>query len=191
MLGVPLRKAVLTTHVTASIGWIGALAVFLVHSSAALVSRDAQVVAALSLAMSMAAWWVILPLAVAAVATGIAQSLGTWWGLTRHYWVIFKLVLACVATAVLLMKLQPIDMLALEAAKASFTGEGLMDLRKSMVLHAAGGIAVLLAAVILGIYKPAGRRGEALPRWVRACAITSALLLVAMAAMVLLGGHGR
>ena len=34
-------KLMLTAHVTASVGWVGALAVFLVHALASLISQDA------------------------------------------------------------------------------------------------------------------------------------------------------
>ncbi|UUZ65482.1 hypothetical protein LP417_13840 [Polaromonas sp. P1-6] len=82
-----LRKFVLTAHVTASVGWLGALAVFLAHALASLLSEDAQMVRAASLAMGVAAWFVILPLSLASLITGLVQALGTSWGLFRHYWI--------------------------------------------------------------------------------------------------------
>ncbi|MET7424976.1 hypothetical protein [Dactylosporangium sp. NPDC005555] len=38
-------------------------------------------------------WWTLVPLGVASLVTGVVQSLGTSWGLVRHYWVLFKLVM--------------------------------------------------------------------------------------------------
>ncbi|MGQ0523098.1 MAG: hypothetical protein ACT4P8_05495 [Betaproteobacteria bacterium] len=61
----PLRKLALTAHVTASVGWLGALAVFLVHAIISLISQDVQMVRATSLAMGLTAWFVILPLCFA------------------------------------------------------------------------------------------------------------------------------
>lgn len=52
------RKSLLTVHVVASVGWIGALAVFLAHAFAAWSSTDAQIVRAASLAMAASAWLV-------------------------------------------------------------------------------------------------------------------------------------
>ena len=59
-----LRKLALTTHITASVGWLGALAVFLAHAIANLISQDPQMVRAACLAMGLTAWFVILPLSV-------------------------------------------------------------------------------------------------------------------------------
>ena len=44
-------------------------------------------------AMELAARFVIVPLAFASLLTGVIQSLGTPWGLFRHYWVLVKLLL--------------------------------------------------------------------------------------------------
>jgi hypothetical protein len=67
-----------------------------------LTSDDAQTVRAAYLVMEPAAWLVLVPLAVASLLTGLIQSLGTVWGLFRHYWVLFKLLITVVATIVLL-----------------------------------------------------------------------------------------
>lgn len=79
----PVRKLALTAHVTASIGWVGALVVFFAHAVAGLTSSDEQIVRAVTLAMGITAWFVILPLGLATLATGLVQALGTAWGLLR------------------------------------------------------------------------------------------------------------
>jgi hypothetical protein len=56
-------------------------------------SEDAQIVRAAYLAMHLTTWFVIVPLCLAALLTGIVQSLGTTWGLFRHYWVVTKILL--------------------------------------------------------------------------------------------------
>jgi Na+-driven multidrug efflux pump len=75
-----IRKTILTAHVVTSVGWAGALAVFLAHSLLAWSSTDPEVVRVASLAMATSAWLVILPLALAALVTGIFQALTTQWG---------------------------------------------------------------------------------------------------------------
>lgn len=50
-------------------------------------------VRAAALAMGLTAWFVILPLSLAALTTGLVQALGTAWGSFRHYWILFKLLL--------------------------------------------------------------------------------------------------
>src|SRR5712691_11299758 len=152
----PLRKLTLTAHVTTSVGWVGALAVFLAHALASLISQDERVVRAASLAMGLTAWFVILPLSLASLTTGLVQALGTPWGLFRHYWILFKLLLTAVATIVLLLKLGPISYLADVAAQTTFSSADLVGLRTSLVLHAGGGLLVLLTAATLAVYKPQG-----------------------------------
>ena len=83
-----LRKLALTAHITSSVGWMGAVTAFL---ALAVASQDAQMARAAYLAMEVTAWWVIVPLAFASLLTGLVVSLGTPWGLFRHYWVLIKL----------------------------------------------------------------------------------------------------
>ena len=98
-----LRKFALTTHVTSSVGWLGAVGAFLALAIAGLISQDAQIVRAAYLAMHLTTWFVIVPFCLAALLTGIVQSLGTMWGLFRHYWVLVKFVLTLGATLLLLL----------------------------------------------------------------------------------------
>lgn len=190
----PVRKLMLTAHVTASVGWLGALAVFFAHAVASLNSQDEQIVRAACLAMGIAAWFVILPLSLASLTTGLVQALGTAWGLFRHYWVLFKLLLTAVATIVLLLKLAPIGFLADAAARATFSASDLVGLRTSLTIHAAGGLLVLLAAATLGLCKPAGivQYGVvgSMPRWVKVFGAAAIALIVLVVIMMLAGGHG-
>ena len=72
-----LRKLALAAHVTGSVGWVGAIAAFLVL---AIIGRDDQLVRAAYIAMDVIARFVIVPLAFASLVTGIISSLGTAWG---------------------------------------------------------------------------------------------------------------
>ena len=197
MMSARTRKLMLTTHVLSSIGWFGALLVFGAHSIASLVSGDPNNVRSVCIAMALTAWFVILPLSVASLSTGIVQALGTAWGLIRHYWVLAKLLLTAFATAILLLKLAPISDLAAAAGQASFSSSSLIDLKQSLLVHAVGGLIVLLLITVLAIYKPAGLtpfgsagKTRALPRWVRVSLIVSAALTLVLALLVMHGGHG-
>jgi hypothetical protein len=184
------RKLVLTAHVTTSVGWLGALAVFLAHALVGLMSQEEQVVRATSIAMELTAWVVIMPLCIATLVTGLTQALGSAWGVARHYWVFFKLVITVIATAVLLLKLGPISVLADAASTAAFSSGDLLGLRRSLALHAAGGVLILLGAAALGVYKPAGLIGNALPKWVKVFGGLIFILMMLVAMMLLAGGHG-
>ena len=78
-----LRKLNLTAHVVFSVGWVGSVAGFLTLSIAGLMSRDAETVRSAYIAMNLIGQFVIVPLSLAALLTGIIQSLGTEWGLFR------------------------------------------------------------------------------------------------------------
>jgi uncharacterized membrane protein len=114
-----LRKFALTAHVTTAVGWLGAVAVFLAIAIVALTSDDSQTVRGAYLVMEPAAWSVLVPLAFASLVTGIVQSLGTTWGLFRHYWVLFKLLITVVATIVLLAYMATFRAIASTAADPS------------------------------------------------------------------------
>jgi len=150
------RRLALTAHVAASVGWLGAVAAFLVVAAAGLAGADPQAVRASYLSMEIIAWFVLVPLAVASLVTGVVQALGTRWGLFRHYWVVVKLVLNVLATAVLLLYTRTIGHLA-DAARD--TGTPLAELRAlgwSPVVHAGAALLVLLVATVLAVYKPPG-----------------------------------
>jgi hypothetical protein len=126
-----LRKFALTTHVTSSVGWLGAVGAFLALAIAGVGSEDAQIVRAAYLAMHLTTWFVIVPLCLAALLTGIVQSLGTTWGLFRHYWIVAKLLLTVLATLILLVHTQPIDRVAAIASQTTLASGDLRQLRNS------------------------------------------------------------
>lgn len=148
-----IRKLALTVHVTASVASLGAVGGFLALAIVGITGEDGTARAAYG-AMPVLAWSVILPLVAAALVTGIIQSLGTIWGLLQHYWVVIKLLLTVFATVVLLLQMPVIDSLAAAAGVSAPAGHG--DARVSVLVHAAGGLLVLLVATVLSIYKPQG-----------------------------------
>ena len=156
IMGPRLRKVALTAHVACSVGLLGAIAAFLALALAGLTGLDGLLVRAAYLAMEAIAWWVIVPLVAAALLTGLVQSLGTTWGLFRHYWVLVKLLVTVGVAVVLLLQLELIGYLADAAAERFAFGPDLEGLRLSPVLHAAGGLLVLLVPLALSLWKPRG-----------------------------------
>ena len=148
-----LRKFVLTVHLTFSVGWIGAVVAYLALGVSAVTSRDAQTVRAAWVAMELTGWSVIVPLALAALLTGLVISLGTPWGLFRHYWVLISLALTILATVVLLLHMATVSLMAdaaREADGANLDGIG------GNLLHPGVGLLVLLVITALNVYKPRG-----------------------------------
>jgi hypothetical protein len=129
-----LRKLALIAHIAASVGWIGADSAFLALAIAGLTSQDGRLVQAAYLAMGVIAWYVIVPLSLASLLTGLLQSLGTKWGLFRHYWVLVKFLIALAATTILVMHTQPISLLASAAANTALSGAHLREARVQLVV---------------------------------------------------------
>jgi len=151
-----VRKFALTAHITFSVGWLGAVVAYLALAIAGLTSRDAQMVRAAYLSMELIGWFVIVPFSLAALLTGLVQSLGTQWGLFRHYWIVVKFLLTTGATIVLLRHMQAVSRMSGVAAEPTLSSADFHALRIQLVVHAAGGLLVLLAATTLSVYKPWG-----------------------------------
>lgn len=145
-----LRKFALTAHVTSSVGWLGAVVAFLGLAVVGLISQDAQTVRGVYLVMEPTAWLVLVPLAFASLLTGLAMSLGTRWGLFRHYWVVFKLVITVFATIVLLIYMETLSLMADLAADLGVVRDD------SPLVHTVLALLLLLVATALAVYKPRG-----------------------------------
>jgi hypothetical protein len=150
-----LRKFALAAHITLAVGWVGAVAGYIALDVAAATSHDAQTLRAAYLGMELIAWYVIVPLALASLLTGLVMSLGTKWGLFRHYWVLISLLLTIVATVVLLVETQTISYFADIAADPTTSSDDLRALGNTLV-HSVGGLLVLLVILVLNVYKPRG-----------------------------------
>jgi hypothetical protein len=152
----PLRKLALTAHVTSSIGWFGAVAAFLALALVGMTSCDQELVRAAYLATELTTRFIIVPLAFLSLGTGIISSLFTKWGLFRYYWVLMKLVITIVVTLILLVHIQPIELLARVAAKTSVVGASLQSQQLQMVVASSLALVVLLILTVLSVYKPRG-----------------------------------
>ena len=154
MMTPALRRFTFTTHITSSIGWVGAALAFLAIAGIGFTSDDPVKVRGAYLLMAPAAWFVLVPLAHASLLSGIALSLGTSWGLFRHYWVVLKLGITVFATVILLIYMGTFRQMAGVAA------DPVMDLpavrNASPIVHAVLALALSLTATVLGVYKPLG-----------------------------------
>ena len=151
----PLRKLMLAVHLTCSVGWLGAVIAYLVLDLTVASSADPRLVLAAWLGMGLVVSWAIVPLALAALVTGLVISLGTKWGLFRHWWVLISLTLTIVATVVLLSEAGLVTRVAAMAADPSMSDGAVLAFRPTL-LHSVGGLAVLLVVQVLNVYKPQG-----------------------------------
>jgi hypothetical protein len=151
-----LRKASLTAHVAASVGWLGAVATFLVLSIVGISNEDTQNVRTAYLAMELITWYAIVPLAFASLITGLVMSFGTTWGVFRYYWVAAKLLITVIATLLLLVHTQPIGILSDAAREAALSAADVGRLQLQIVGDAGVALLALLVNVVLSVYKPWG-----------------------------------
>ena len=148
-----IRKFALAVHLTLSVGWIGGVLAYLALGVSAVIRQDADTVRAAWVAMDVIGWYALVPLACAALLTGLIMSLGTPWGLFRHYWVVVSLALTVICTLVLVLHMPSVSALAAMAGSAdpshlrSFGGD---------LFHPGVGVLVLLVITALNVYKPRG-----------------------------------
>ena len=155
-LGPNLRKFIRSIHVTVTVSWLGAVAGFLALAIVGLNSQDRQLVSAMYLSMDIITRYVIVPLSlVPLVLTGPLLSLGTPWGLFRHYWIIMKLVINVLSTLILLVHLKPIQHMA-DIAAAGTISSADRGAQIQLVVAAGAGLLALLAATGIAVYKPRG-----------------------------------
>ena len=148
------RRLTFTAHITSSVGWVGAVLAFLALAVIGFTSDDEAKVRGTYLLMAPAAWFVLVPLAHASLLSGVALSLGTPWGLFRHYWVVLKLGITVFSTAILLIYIRTFRQMAGVAADPV---ADLVAVRNaSPIVHAILASILLLAATVLGVYKPFG-----------------------------------
>ena len=148
------RKLALTLHVTSSVGWLGAVVAFLALAVLGVTTEDDQTLRSAYIAMNVIGVAVLVPLSVASLASGLLQSTLSPWGLLRHYWVIVKLSLTLVASLVLLTYTRTLATFADAAASAGAT-DGVLP-STSPIVHAVGGLVILLATAALSVFKPRG-----------------------------------
>jgi hypothetical protein len=156
MLSPGIRKLVRTAHVTCTVGWLGAVAGFLALAIAGISSQNVQMISAAYLSMEVITRYVIVPLSfVPLLLTGPLLSLGTPWGLFRHYWIVVKLAVNILSTLILLIHVEPIRHLSHAVANGTLSSAD-RGLQIQMVIASGAGLVALLICTGLAVYKPRG-----------------------------------
>lgn len=150
-----LRRLALVAHITASVGWLGTVVAFLVLASIGLTTDDAALAQGSYLAADAITRLAIVPLCIAALITGVIQSLGTAWGLFRNYWVIAKLALTLIGTGLLFLHTSVISEVA-DASRSSALPATFRSLRIQMVADGVAAVVLLVVTTGLSVYKPRG-----------------------------------
>jgi hypothetical protein len=153
-------------------------------------SDDPALARAAYLTMTVVGRGVLLPLSAGALLSGVVQSLGTHWGLFRHYWVLVKLALTVLATAALLVHqttaIAESARLAIDASAPLLQSGRLRELGVQLVADSGAALLVLLSITIIAVYKPWGVVGH-VKRSFRLFLAAVAALVVAFIALHLSG----
>lgn len=112
----PVRRTLLVVHVAVSVSWLGLSLGLLALGITAYTTADTSLTEAAYRAMRVFADWLLLPVAAVTLTSGLVLSLGTPWGLARHYWVWTKFWLTLATAAATVFALRP------EIAHAAATG---------------------------------------------------------------------
>jgi hypothetical protein len=158
--GPGLRKLLLTGHITASVGWVGAIIAYLVVNIVALSDTSPATVRGAYLMMEPILTLAIVPLAVVSLVTGVVLALVTRWGLLRHRWVVASLWLTLLAVGLLLVHTG--EVAELTARAADLGADPSTD--RADLPNTIGGLLLVAVPLVLNIYKPRGltRRGRRL-----------------------------
>lgn len=147
------RKALLTVHIAAAAGLVGVSVVILALGIAGMGTTAPETIYP---AMHTVAQFVLVPLGLTALATGVLQAFVTGYGLTRYWWVTTKLVITTLLTAVALFVVVPGLGRAADAAVSSADITAAQQL--STVVTPAIALTLFVLSTGLGVFKPGRRR---------------------------------
>lgn len=143
------RAALLTVHVAVSVGWLGLDGALVALEVTSLTSGDPAVQGGIAAAMGALASWVLIPVVLTSLISGLVLALSTPWGLVRHWWVLAKCGIAVTLTAAgLALMLPRLDQVV--------TGGG-EPAQLQMLLARSLALVLLLAATGLSVIKPWGK----------------------------------
>ncbi|MET9359987.1 DUF2269 domain-containing protein [Streptomyces sp. NPDC006632] len=103
----PTRRGWLVAHVAVSVSWLGLTIGLLALGITAYTTDSSAMTEAAYRAMKVFGDWLVVPIALATLATGVVLSLGTRWGLARHHWVWVKFWLTLITLCLSAFSLRP------------------------------------------------------------------------------------
>ncbi|WP_447038587.1 DUF2269 family protein [Streptomyces sp. DSM 118878] len=157
-LSRPARRATLVVHVVGAAGWLGLTLGLAALALTALVTESPAATEAAVRSMKVFSDWLVLPLAVLTLLSGLLLSVGTPWGLARHRWVYTKFWLTLITTAASAFALRPgIN----ETVTTVAAGEPITD-AAGLIAGPLVSLAAYAFMTVLSVLKPWGltRRGQ-------------------------------
>lgn len=145
------RRLTVVVHSVASSVWLGLTAGLLALGIKAYTSGSPDVATFAYRAMDVFGDYVLVPVSLATLISGVVLSLGTPWGLIRYKWVAWKFVLTLITVGLVLFSLAPG---LSENAELAMAGAPVIDVNLIVVPTVASSAYVFMLA--LSILKPWG-----------------------------------
>lgn len=153
-------KLLLAAHIIVSVGWLGIVFAKLVLGLAAMKSGAPAVSDALYVSMEVVNV-AFPPAAIGTLVTGVLLSLGTKWGLLRHYWVATKLALTVgvIVTGIALVNRLIRQSISAPSGQAVDSGTmlGIASAPTLLISLSVAHVLMLGIATVVSVYKPWGK----------------------------------
>ncbi|PSK95904.1 hypothetical protein CLV63_11367 [Murinocardiopsis flavida] len=156
-LGAGTRKTVLVTHIVSAGAWIGIDATLGILVVTGLLTDDPAVAATSFQALELFAVWPMLTAALCCLVTGSVLGLGSKYGLVRYWWVAAKLVINVGMCVLIYFALRPGLGDAAEYGRRVAEGTAAGADPSGLLAPVVVAPTLLLAAVLLSVFKPWGR----------------------------------
>lgn len=156
-LSPTLRKQLLTLHIISTMVWLGSASSYIPIGIYVVNSQDAEMIRFAIQIMSIIVNFIVVPVAFVSLLTGVILSLGTRWGLLRHYWIVVKLLLNVFAVIMLVNYAVLLSRAAAIAAQTTWSSADIEILQApNHISHPIGSVVIVVTATILSVYKPRG-----------------------------------
>ncbi|MFD8149967.1 DUF2269 domain-containing protein [Streptomyces sp. NPDC059720] len=154
------RRALLCVHVVTSAGWLGLTLGLLALGATAVTTGSAATVEGSVRAMKLFADWLLLPVALLTLLSGLVLSLGTPWGLARHRWVWVKFWLTLATVTATAFALRP----GVDAAVASVSAGRPLPDPGDVLFGPVVSLSAYVFMTVISVLKPWGttKRGRRL-----------------------------
>jgi hypothetical protein len=148
----PVRRGLLVVHVVVSVGWLGLTLGMLALGITGAVAGSADEAGAAYRSMDVLGDWLLIPVSLLALVSGVVLSLGTPWGLARYRWVWVKFWLTLVTTGATVFALRA----RVNAAMVDVTADRTVGATTDLILAPSVSLGVYVFLTAISVVKPWG-----------------------------------
>ncbi|MFE0178139.1 DUF2269 domain-containing protein [Streptomyces sp. NPDC059002] len=157
-LSRPARRATLVVHVVGSAGWLGLTLGLLALALTAITTESTTIIEAAVRSMKIFTDWLVIPLSLLTLLSGLLLSVGTPWGLAKHRWVYTKFWLTLATTIASVFALRPG---VSDSAATVAAGDPITD-ASGLIAGPIVSLSAYVFMTVISVLKPWGltRRGQ-------------------------------